>query len=117
MLRKAAFTRFSAFGDLPWHDLQLEVAWNSSAHESMRPTTFRGFGGNFRSKTIDGFSLSVSRTRPLIDRVSLRYSRGIEAADWRDEHQLLMRDGKELRAGIETALTTAIALRYHIASS
>ncbi len=114
-LRKAAFTRMSVFRDLPWRELQLEIGWLTSAEESLRPTEFRGYYGNFRSKTIDGFGAGVSRSIKASERVTVRYGGGLEVADWRDEHELLTRDGKELRGGIETAATATVALRYQLA--
>jgi hypothetical protein len=114
MLRKSMFTRFAALRDLPWHDLQLEVSLTTSAHESVLPTMFRGYNGNFRSKTIDAFGVAAWRSLPVTERLTLRYSGGVEVADWRDEHQLLTRDGRGLVAGIEQAFTTAAGLRFQL---
>ena len=44
----------------------------------------------------------------------MRYGAGFEVADWRDEHQLLTRDGKELVAGIEGAIAVRGAVRFHL---
>jgi hypothetical protein len=81
----------------------------------MRPTVFRGFDGNFRSKTIDGIGVGLGRTVWLTDFLSARYGAGIEIADWRDEHQLLTRDGRELVAGVEGGLSLRGAARLKIA--
>jgi hypothetical protein len=110
-LRATAFTRVTALRALGSPTTQLELSWSSTAHESSRPTVFRGYDGNFRSKTINGFGVAFSQTRELSERFALRYSGGIEVADWRDEHELLTRDGRELRAGIEGALTGTVAVR------
>jgi hypothetical protein len=114
-LRSVPFTRFTVFRDLNTEHLQLEVSWTAAAHESVLPTEFRGYDGNFRSKTIDGFGIGVSQTRPIFRLLSMRLGAGLEVADWSDEHQLLTRDGRELVAGIETALGASAALRFHVA--
>lgn len=114
MLRSSVFNRFAAIRDLPWRGLQLETSWVAAGHESTRATKFRGYDGNFRSKTIDGFGVGIGRTRPLHERLSFRYGAGLEVADWRDEHQLLTRDRRELVAGIETGLAVRAAARFHL---
>jgi hypothetical protein len=114
MLRASAFSQISAFRDIPWYGLEGRVTWTTSAHESVLPTVFLGYDGNFRSKTIDGFGLGVSRTTGrLFEHFSVRYGSGVEVADWRDEHQLLTRDGKELRAGIEAGIGVDVGVRWH----
>lgn len=112
-LRHSTYTQISVFRDLPWKDLQARLSWSSSAHESQLSSVFLGYDGNYRSKTIDGFALGVSQTRPLGRFFSVRYGSGIEVADWRDEHQLLTRDRQPLVAGIETAIAAGAALRWH----
>lgn len=113
-LRQTALNRTTALRVLGDSDLQLEVSWSSTAHESSLPSIFRGYGGNFRSKTIEGYGLALSRTRPLTERLSLRWSAGFEVADWRDEHRLLTRDGAELVAGVEIAAAASAALRVQL---
>jgi hypothetical protein len=114
MLRSSAFTTVSAFRDLPWHGLYGRVSWVSSAHESARPTSFLGYDGNYRSKTIDSIGLGVGRAHSLPWHLSMRYGAGVETADWRDDHQLLTRNGAELIGGVELGLNADVALRFHI---
>ncbi|HEX8173311.1 MAG TPA: hypothetical protein VF824_22445 [Thermoanaerobaculia bacterium] len=111
-LRHTAFTRANASRQLQWHDLQLDLSWSSTAHESALPSTFRGYDNNFRSKTINGFGIGAARSRALFGRGTLRYGGGIELADWRDEHKLLTRNGEELVAGVEVGVTASVAARF-----
>lgn len=113
-LRPTALNRTAVFRGFRDRDLQLEVSWTSTAHESSLPSDFRGYGGNFRSKTIEGYGLALSHTRPLTRALSLRWSGGVEVADWRDEHRLLTRNGEELVAGVELAATASAALRLQL---
>lgn len=99
----------------PWRrDLQLELSWTSSGHESSVPSVFRGYDGNFRSKTIEGYGVALARTFPLTRRLSARVAGGLEVADWRDEHRLLTRNGEELVAGLEVAAVARVALRAQL---
>ena len=113
-LRSSAYSQVAADRELPWRDLHARVTWSSSAHESALETEFLGYRGNFRSKTIDGFGVAVGSTRRLNDRFSWRYSGGIEVSDWRDEHQLLTRDGAPLVGGVETGLSADFGVRWHL---
>jgi hypothetical protein len=116
MLRSSAFSQVAAYRDLPWRRTKARVTWTSSAHESSLPSTFLGFDDNYRSKTIQGLGLGVTRSSGrLFDHFSLRYGGGLEVADWSDEHQLLTRDEKPLAAGVELAFTADAAVRWHFA--
>jgi hypothetical protein len=116
MLRSSNYSQVAAFRELPWRRVMARVTWTSSAHESTLPTRFRGYDGNYRSKTINGLGLGLARTTGrLFDHFSLRYGGGVEVADWRDEHQLLTRNGQPLVAGVEVGLAVDAALRWHIA--
>lgn len=111
-LRSTSLNRTSVLRT--FRNMQFELSWSSTAHESSVPSVFRGYDGNFRSKTIEGYGLGVAQSRPLTRALSLRYGGGIELADWRDDHNLLTRDGKALVAGIELALTASAALRVQL---
>src|ERR1051325_1701073 len=107
-LRSTSLNRMSATRG------SLEMSWTSTAHESSVPSVFRGYGGNFRSKTINGYALAFTRTHKWTNAMSLRWSGGVEVADWRDEHQLLTRNGEELKAGVELAMTAGAAVRVRL---
>jgi len=94
--------------------VQFELSWSSTAHESSLPSVFRGYDGNFRSKTIEGYGLGVAQSHALTRALSLRWSGGVEVADWRDDHKLLTRDGKELVAGVELALAASAGIRLQL---
>ncbi len=115
-LRQTAFNRALAHRALPFGKLDLELSWDATAHESSLSTEFRGYDGNYRSKTIDAYGLGISRIARLSERLALRTAGGVTFADWRDEHQLLTRDGTELRAGIEVGLQATCALRVALDS-
>jgi len=116
MLRTSTFSQLAAYRDLRWRSWQARVTWTSSAHESILPSTFLGFEGNYRSKTIQGFGLGVTKTSGrLFEHFSLRHGAGLEVADWSDEHELLTRDKKPLAAGVEIALAADAAVRWHFA--
>lgn len=113
-LRSTALNRTAALRTLRQPDWQLEVSWTSTAHESSIPSTFRGYDGNFRSKTIESYGVGLSRLHPLSRRLFVRLSGGVEIADWRDEHRLLTRDGAELVAGVELAVAAGASLRLQL---
>ena len=113
-LSPAAVNRMTAARSLPWYDVDVETSWSSTAHESSLPSKFLGYEGNFRSKTIEGYGVAVSRTFPLTRSLAVRGSAGVEVADWRDEHRLLTRNAEELVAGVEAGLSGAVALRVQI---
>lgn len=116
MLRTSAFSQVGAYRDLPRRQWQARVTWTSSAHESTLPTTFLGYDGNYRSKSIQALGIGVTRTTArLFDHFSFRYGAGLEVADWSDEHQLLTRNAQPLVAGVETALSADAAVRWHFA--
>jgi len=115
-LRRTALNSTTLLRSFDHHDLQLQLSWTSTAHESSLPSIFHGYGGNFRSKTIESYGLGVSRTRSLSRALSIRWSGGVEIADWRDEHRLLTRDGRELVAGVEVAATAGAAARLQLDS-
>jgi hypothetical protein len=111
-LRSTSLNRMSVLRT--FRNVQFELSWSSTAHESSVPSVFRGYGGNFRSKTIEGYGLGVAQSRALTRALSLRWSGGLELADWRDDHKLLTRDGNELVAGVELALTASAGLRLQL---
>lgn len=113
-LRGTAMNRMTAARRLPWRGLDLEMSWSSTAHESSVPSIFLGYDGNFRSRTIDGYGVAVAQAIPFGDVLSVRWSAGVELADWRDEHRLLTRDSAELVAGIEAALTAGVTARLQL---
>ncbi len=107
-LRSTALNRMTATRG------HFELSWTSTAHESSEPSIFRGYDGNFRSKTINGYGLAFTRSHAWTDALSMRWSGGVEVADWRDEHRLLTRNGEELVAGVELALTAGAAVRLRL---
>ena len=113
-LREAPYFRLTADRDLPWwDDTALQISWTSTGHESRLPTVYRGYDGNFRSKTISGFGLGIQRVEHATGLLSLTYGGGIEVADWRDDHHLLIdRRGETFNAGVETAFHASGGLRY-----
>ena len=114
-LSAAAYSKITAWRDLPWHRLQARLSWAESGHESSLPSTFLGYDDNYRSKTIDGYALGVSRITSLGEHFSVRYGAGVEVSDWRDEHYLLTRYGEEIVAGIEPGWSGDAAVRWHFA--
>ncbi len=108
-LRTAAFQRMAAMY-LVGRDLQLQASWTATAHESTILTTFMGYPGNERGKTIESFGLALRNRHALTDALSLYYSGGMELADWADEHQLL-----PVVAGTEYAFAGAASLRFGVA--
>lgn len=107
-LRSTALNRMTATRG------HVEVSWTSTAHESSLPSIFRGYDGNFRSKTINGYGVAYTRTHIFTNAIAMRWTGGLEIADWRDEHQLLTRNGKELVAGVELAITAGAAMRVKL---
>ena len=115
MLRTTSYNAIAAMHRLPWFGLDGRITWIASAHESIRPTIFLGYDGNFRSKTIQGLGLGVSRSlETRLERLALRGGVGVEVADWRDDHQLLTRDGQPLIGGVETAIVLDAAARWQL---
>lgn len=117
-LRASTYSIVSMDRDLPWAGLQGRVSWSAAAHESTLPTMYRGYPNNFRSKTINAFALGVGRTTPaprLPALFSIRYGMAIEGADWRDNYQLLTRNGEALQGGVEVGVSADLALRWHFA--
>ncbi|HEU4522515.1 MAG TPA: hypothetical protein VFT12_10955 [Thermoanaerobaculia bacterium] len=115
-LRISHFQQLTAARRLPWNGWEGRVMWTASAHESSRPTVFKGYDNNYRSKTINGFGIALSRSnRFIFEQVSLHYGAGLEGADWRDEHHLLTRNGETVQAGVELAMTAHTAIRWHFA--
>jgi hypothetical protein len=114
-LHTTAYHRLSAFRDVRTPSTQLELSWISTAHESSLFSAYRGYPGNQRGKTINGFGLGAHRSVDASRRVSLRYGGGIEVADWRDPYPLLVSgNGRVVRGGVETAVTGSAALRYRL---
>jgi hypothetical protein len=117
-LKQAGWHRLTAARELPWLSLEARASWTAFAHESWIATDFRGFPGNERSKTVDAFGLGVWRQQRLGDHFSLHYGAGIEAADWRDEHHLLLdRQLRDIIGGIETSAVLGAALRMRLGRS
>lgn len=108
-LRAAAFHRLAAMYDLG-HDLQLQASWTATAHESTALTTFMGYPGNERGKTIEAFGLALRHRRHLTNLLSFHYSGGMELADWADEHHLL-----PTSAGTEYGLSGGASIRFALA--
>ena len=115
-LRRAAWQRLAVLYSTSNHsDLQLQASWTAAAHESTALTTFLGFPGNQRGKTIDSLGVGIRHRRPLMPALSFHYGGGVEVADFADEHSLLMRDGEELRGGLELGVAAGAALRAAVA--
>ncbi|MGZ8867715.1 MAG: hypothetical protein ACXW2P_05170 [Thermoanaerobaculia bacterium] len=108
-LRAAAYQRMAAMYYLG-RDLQLQASWTATAHESTALTTFMGYPGNERGKTIESFGLALRHRHRLTDSLSLHYSGGMELADWADEHHLL-----PVTAGTESGFTGAASIRFALA--
>ena len=109
-LRPAAFHRTAAFFSVT-STLQTHASWTATAHESTRQSTFLGFAGNERGKTIEALGVGVRHSRPISPSWSFRYGGGIELADWADDHQLL----GEIVAGNEWGLAAGAAIRFALA--
>ena len=107
-LRRAPFTRLSTEHGLT-ENARLVVSWTSSGHESQLKTSFRGYPGNERSKTINGFGLAVDRSAHV-----LSGGTGMEVAQWKDDHALLTDQNGVVNAGIEFALELHAAIRQRI---
>jgi hypothetical protein len=115
-LSKALFTRLAVQRALT-PSLDGELSLTSSAHESYLPGVFMGFPGNFRSKTIDAFGLSVRGTRSLSSGFVGFAKAGAEAADWADEHELLIDDGEVVEGGFELGVVVGGGVRYQLRES
>ena len=114
-LKQAGWHRLTAARELPWLGLEARASWTAFAHESWMRTDFRGFPGNERSKTVDAFGLGVWRRQRLGERFSLHYGTGVEIADWRDEHHLLLdRQFRDVIGGVEMSGIAGAALRMHL---
>ncbi|HUP48718.1 MAG TPA: hypothetical protein VNA04_07995 [Thermoanaerobaculia bacterium] len=114
-LRRAAWQRLAAMVAMPSRDLQVQLSWTAAAHESTEQSTFLGFSGNERGKTIDAVGIVMRHRRPLTALTSLHYGAGVEVADFSDEHRLLTRNGEEVRGGVEHGLTAGASLRMAVA--
>lgn len=113
-LSNALFTRLSVQRTLT-RSLQAQLSWTSSAHESEVPGVFMGFGGNFRSKTIDAFGVSLRGTRTLSPAFAAFAHVGAEGADWSDEHGLLIGSGGEgVEGRFELGLGAGAGIRYRL---
>ena len=114
-LRSAPYHRLSIHREIGSRGTQAVATWTSSGHESTNRGIFRGFDGNYRSKTVNSFGLGAQRSRPLFGTLSVRYGGGLEIADWRDDYDLLKRsNGVEVKGGIETALGFHGAVRWNL---
>ncbi|HYK05218.1 MAG TPA: hypothetical protein VE974_25940 [Thermoanaerobaculia bacterium] len=115
-LSKALFTRLGVQRALT-PSMHGQFSWTSSAHESYLPGVFMGFPGNFRSKTIDAFGLSVHARRELFPELVVFAKAGAEAADWTDEHGLLIDDGEVVDGGFEVGVVAGGGVRYQLRES
>ena len=114
-LHESAWQRVTMMRDLRTPATQLAFSWTSTAHESKLLSDYRGYPGNQRGKTINGFGLAVQHSLAATEKLSARYGAGIEVADWRDPYPLLVsRNQQPLSGGIEGALTASGALRYRL---
>jgi hypothetical protein len=112
-LSKALFTRLGVQRALT-PSLDGQFSWTSSAHESYLPGVFMGFPENFRSKTIDAFGISVRGTRELSSDFVAFAKGGAEAADWADEHELLVDNGEVVKGGFELGVVVGGGVRYQV---
>ena len=114
-LHEAAWQRVAVMRDLKSPSTQLAFAWTSTAHESRLFSDYKGYTGNQRGKTINGFSFGLQHAVEATQNLSARYGAGFEVADWRDPYPLLVsRNLQPLRGGIEMAVTASGALRYRL---
>jgi hypothetical protein len=114
-LHSAAFQRLTVFRDLGGGGkTQLAMSWTSSAHESNYFTTYNGYPGNQRGKTINGFAVAATRTLTLPWHLSLQAGGGIEVADWRDPHHLLVDRDETVAGGVELAFAARASLRSEL---
>jgi len=115
-LGTARWHRLTAARALPWHGLEASLTWTTTAHESNARTDYRGFPGNERSKTVDSYGVTVRRGQQLGSSFSLHYGAGVEVADWRDEHHLLLDPrGNDVIGGVETGVMAGGAVRMRLA--
>lgn len=113
-LHETGWQRLTALRD--WRSsTQLALTYTSTAHESSLFSDYRGYGGNQRGKTINGFGVGVVRSFEATARLSARFGAGLEAADWKDDYPLLVtRNQRSVRGGIEGAITASGALRFRV---
>jgi hypothetical protein len=50
-LRTTAYSIVSVYRELPWAGLQARTSWTAAAQESSIASQYRGYDGNYRSKT------------------------------------------------------------------
>ncbi len=112
-LSKAFFTRLGVQRAIT-PSLDGQFSLTSSAHESYVEGVFMGFPGNYRSKTIDALGLAVRGTRPLTDALTAFATAGAEAADWADEHALLVDNGEVVEGGFEVGVVAGGGVRYQL---
>jgi hypothetical protein len=113
-LKGAPYHRLAIFRDTKW-GVQAYTTWTATAHESSLEGIYKGYSGNYRSKTIDAFGIGVRRKHPFNQYLTFLYGGGIEAADWRDDYGLLVRDsGTHVLGGIEGAIAVSGAVRFDI---
>lgn len=114
-LKPAGWHRLTASRELPWPGYEARATWTAFAHESRLPTDFRGYPGNERSKTVDSFGLALWRAWPLGSAWSVHAGGGVEVADWRDEHHLLLdHQRNDVIGGVESALVAGGAMRLRL---
>ncbi|HEX8618502.1 MAG TPA: hypothetical protein VF911_13020 [Thermoanaerobaculia bacterium] len=110
-LSNALFTRLSVQRAMT-PAIEGAFSWTSSAHESEVEGVFMGFGGNYRSKTVEAYGLSVRATHALSSRWSAFANGGAEAADWSDDHGLLIGEaGEVLDGGFELGVSIGGGVR------
>lgn len=97
-LSNALFTRLSVQRKIVGN-IEGVFSWTSAAHESEVEGVFMGFGGNYRSKTIEAYGLSVRVPFALSSQWSAFATAGAEAADWSDDHGLLIGEACEVVDG------------------
>ena len=76
------------------------VSYISGAHESRLKSTFMGYPGNERGRTINSIALDWLYETGGAERVHLDLALGVEAGDWADEHRLLVNPDDPLAEGI-----------------
>jgi hypothetical protein len=113
-LQGAPYHRLAIFRDTKW-GVQGYTTWTATAHESKLEGTYKGYSGNYRSKTIDAFGVGVRRKQTFNEFLTFLYGGGIEVADWRDDYGLLVRtNGVHVIGGIEGAVALNGAVRFDI---
>jgi hypothetical protein len=112
-LHQTGWQRLTVLRDWRSPSTQVAFTYTSTAQESRLYSDYRGYGGNQRGKTINGFGVGFIRSFDATANLSARLGAGIEVADWTDRYPLLVeRHQQPMYGGIEDAITASGAVRY-----